>query len=210
MLLNLYDLRIKLIPIIHETESHSITVPTFFFFFFFFQCLRTYKFCQYFKYISSKTRFIIRISCSTASQHPVLSMVPLYHRVVRLFMAFGSKTIESQEARCCLSSGMNFKAEHEAPCSATYLNGLNSERNPQSLAATVVLLLFYWIVIFLRFVLDKCFDTKSAKLKRDKTIIFCYHALQEVSHLKMKNWGPDATNTYITDLAFHTRLVSGN
>lgn len=136
-------------------------------------------------------------------------MVPLYHRVdelVCLFMGFGSKTIQSQEARCCLSSGMDFKAEHEAPCSATHLNGLSSERNPQSLAATVVLLLFYWMVIFLCSVLDKCFDTKVAKLKRDKTIIFCYHALQEVSHLKMKNWGPDATNMYITDFSYKTSV----
>lgn len=66
----------------------------------------------------------------------------------------------------------------------------------------MVLLLLYRMVIFLYLVLDKCFDTKAAKLKRDKTITFCYHALQEVSHLEMKNWGPDATNTYITDYAF--------
>lgn len=51
----------------------------------------------------------------------------------------------------------------------------------------MVLLLFYRMVIFLCLVLDTWFDTKAAKLKRDKTIIFCHHALQEVSHLEMKN-----------------------
>lgn len=51
----------------------------------------------------------------------------------------------------------------------------------------MVLLLFYTMVIFLCLVLDKCFDIKAAKLKRAKTIIFCYHASQEVSHLEMKN-----------------------
>lgn len=51
----------------------------------------------------------------------------------------------------------------------------------------MVLLLFYRMVIFLCLVPDLCFDIKAAKLKRDKTTIFCHHALQEVSHLKIKN-----------------------
>lgn len=46
------------------------------YFIFFPQYLKTYKCCQYFKYISSKNRFMIRISCSTASHNPILSMLP--------------------------------------------------------------------------------------------------------------------------------------
>lgn len=83
-------------------EGYSITVPTLGFFP---QCLKTYKFCQYFKYISSKNRFIIRIFSSTASHNPMILMVPLYHRggeLVHLFTDFDSKTIQSQEDRCCL------------------------------------------------------------------------------------------------------------
>lgn len=56
----------------------------------------------------------------------MLLMVPLHHRVgelVHLFMDFGSKTIQSQEVRCCLSSEIDSKAEHIAPCSATHLMG---------------------------------------------------------------------------------------
>lgn len=154
-----------------KAEGYSIIVPTFFFFS---QCLKTYKFCQYIKSISSKNRFIIRISCSTASHKPVLSMVPLYHRVgelVHLFMGFGSKTTQSQEVRWCSSSGMDSKAEHEAPCSATR-RGLNSGRNPQSLVTTMGLLLFYRMVIFLCLVLDTCFDTKAENEREIKPLSF--------------------------------------
>lgn len=156
-------------------------VPTLFFS----QCLKTYKFCQYFKYISSKNRFIVRISCSTASHNPMLSMVPCITEWVnwctcswalvprpynpkRSDVAHPLEWIPKQNMKLPVLLHMSWVKFREKSLISCHHNGF------------VAVLQDSNIFMFGA-------DTNAAKLKRDKTIIFCYHALQEVSYLEMKN-----------------------